>query len=162
MVGNINSDSGTEATVLLECRVSGEVRFAAGDGDRADRGAVVLLLPVDAKPMERVDPRTMNPSRFEPLENRAISLVHELGGAVTRTDENGRFEVIVDGPASYDFVVVSNRRMQVKPHPLRKDQKATLGRFFKPFEGLLGEHEFEFTRIHVDAGVHRLPTTRFD
>lgn len=157
MVGGAYSTGGANSEKITDCRVSGEVWFQT----QADEGAVVLLLPVDRQPAERVDPRALNPSRFEPLENPAISLIHELGGAVTRIDDRGKFEVLVDSPGAYHVVAISNNSSPNERQPLRKDQKATLGTYFRPIENLIDEQAYSFSRVQVDGDSKQLPVIRF-
>ena len=63
---------------------------------RADRGAVVLILPANKKPNSRSEGRLVHPDSFQALDNEAIDRIHRLGGAVVRADENGQFEVAID------------------------------------------------------------------
>jgi hypothetical protein len=84
-----------------------------------------------------------------------------LGGAVSRADERGEFEFVVDSPQTYHLIVISKLRMQVQPKPLRKDQKAILATFFMPFENLVGEHEYAFSQIRATGDSMRIPGVTF-
>ena len=104
MVGSL-TQSKQNGPILIDCQVSGRVMFSGTSGERPDVGAVVLLLPRDARPEKRLDGRSVNPASFVPLENPVIDFVHAAGGAIVRADEQGRFEVYVKAPG--DLLSVS-------------------------------------------------------
>lgn len=152
MVGQVTSPPDTGEN-QQQCRVVGEV-WLGGEESRPDVGAVVLMLPTDHQPTERQDPRHLNPRRFRPLDNNAIDMIHRLGGAVSRADERGRFDVVVDSPGNYQCVVLSAGRQPTEFQPLEKFQKAVLATFFNQTDRLIGEQSCRFIALSI-SGTQR-------
>ncbi len=152
MVGDLTSGSDPQTTAKIDCRVYGKVYYRSDGKNLPDSGAVVMLLPKNAKPQKRSNARLLNPDSFKPLENEGIKVIHGLGGAVVRVDERGNFDVKVDAPAEYNLLVVSKQR-EADPdeHSLTKAQKAMIGTFFIPVEDLLDDREFHWSDVYANS-----------
>ena len=157
MVGSLTQSKQNGAT-QIDCQVSGRVMFSGASGERPDVGAVVLLLPRDARPEKRLDGRSVNPASFEPLENPVIDFVHAAGGAIVRADDQGRFEVYVKAPATYCLLVVSRKQSKATEHQLTKGEMAAISSYFSPVESLLSDREYFFEIRSLDTAEAKLGT----
>ena len=142
----------------MDCQVSGRVVFSGDSGQRPDVGAVVLLLPRDTRPEHRLDGRSISPGSFVPLENPAIDFVHSAGGAIVRTDDQGKFEVFVKAPGTYSLLVVSRKQGKAAEHQLTKAEMAAISSYFSPVEGLLGDREYYWETRSFDTPEANLGT----
>ncbi len=133
MVGSLTSRTDANASERFDCRVAGQVEYRQNGELRPDEGAVVFLLPKSEKPDERAAAYPVSPEGFEPLDNPGIEILHQLGGAVVRTDEQGKFDVLIDGNAGrgigYHFLVVSRHQTRAESESLSKQQVAAIGTF---------------------------------
>lgn len=161
MVGNFTSGGPTKGEPELDCRVSGMISFRDEKQSKPDSGAVVLLLPQANRPNERVAPRSISPKTFQPLDNPAIDLVHQHGGAVVRADQQGRFEVVVDGPADYFLVVVSRHKQVEVGETLTKKERAIISTFFSPVEDLLDDRAYYFSDVSATRQRVDLPAVNY-
>ena len=162
MVGTVTNREAGQTVNQFVGEISGTVRASQRNGLEPDDAAIVLLLPEGKRVAERISPKSIHPRSFEPLGNPVIDLVANLGGAVTRTDEKGRFQVQVEGPETYTLLVISNQSQQKSPQPLSKRQKAELANVFRPVEDLIGEQQFSFSRIIVDQPKLTVPPIAFN
>jgi hypothetical protein len=151
MVGNLTSTGPTDATGQKNFRLTGSVLVEQGRQQKADMGSVVIALPAEKKPAERLDPEYLKPNRFEPVNNRAIDRIRDMGGDVVRANEDGSFELQLQGPAEFFILVISNAKSSQGEFAMEKSQRAEIGRFFLPYEPLLKDHEFDWQRINVKS-----------
>jgi hypothetical protein len=119
----------------VPCQVSGSV-VQGGRQKSADVGAVVIFLPADKQPIHRIDPATLHPDNFQPLENRAIEPLAAMGGGICRTDGDGKFQITIDSPIRYVLVVISKGVNAKNEGLLSKSDTAALARYFLPIEAL--------------------------
>lgn len=165
LVGHFTSDRGAEVNATFDCRVIGTVAYRI-DGDlRADEGAVVFLLPEMKKPDQRSPAELVNPATFKALDNAAIDRIHELGGAVVRTDENGSFDVMVDANygngISYYLLVVSKNKRGFDTSQLTKEQNAVISTFFIPVEDVLDDRSYHWMKVVAYEERLDLPEIEF-
>lgn len=165
LVGHFTSDRGAEVNATFDCRVIGSVAYRI-DGDlRADEGAVVFLLPASRKPDQRSPAELVNPATFKALDNAAIDRIHELGGAVVRTDENGSFDVLVDANygngLSYYLLVVSKNKRGFDTTQLSKEQNAVISTFFMPVEDVLDDRSYHWMKVVAYEERLDLPEIEF-
>ncbi len=151
MVGNLTSTGPTKATGQQNFRLTGSVLVKQGRQQKADTGSVVIALPAQQKPAERLDPEYLKPNRFEPVNNRAIDKIRDRGGDVVRVNQDGNFELQLRGPAEFFILVISNAKSSQGKFAMEKSQRAEIGRYFLPYEPLLKEHEFDWQRIDVKS-----------
>ena len=152
-VGYFSTDSEAASKSTFDCRVIGSV-VCRHDGDAiADSGAVVFLLPKISRPDARAPGHLVNPDTFKALDNVAIDRIHELGGAVVRADENGEFDVFVDGRYStgidYYLLVVSKGKRGVDTKQMTKEQAAVIGSFFIPIEDVVEDRSFYWSEVNA-------------
>lgn len=153
MVGSLTANNGYEPEIV-SCRVSGQVVYNDDGIERSDSGAVVLLISTVNRPTERLNPGSIHPDSFVPLENDVITTIHELGGAITRTDSAGSFNFEVDSPAKYELIVISKN----KPGgtALSKRQMAAISTYFSPVENLRAKKAVHLDTLKIDATQKKL------
>ena len=146
----------------VPCGVSGSVETLTGRQPSADAGAVVLFLPIDAKPIQRIDPETLHPDNFRALANPAIDALLLMGGAVCRTDRAGKFQMAIDGPSRYVVVFVSKTANAKKEKLLSKADTAALARCFLPIEALYSGKAIQFRTIDCRTSSVEVDPVRFE
>lgn len=164
MVGNLTSGSQADDEAPFDTRVTGQVLYDNGRAMAPDNGAVVLLLPKEKKPMERAAGNSVYPEDFEPLDNPGVEIVNGLGGAVVRTDDIGRYDVLVDGRQSgieYWVLIVSRHQADDDPEPLDKLQTAAIGTFYMPVERVINDRAFYWSSLTADRESVELGTVEF-
>lgn len=159
-VGSNTPGSGRGPAPDSDVRISGTVLFERNGIEEVDESAVVMLLPVSARPDPRPDPQTLVPARFVPLDNSSIEIIRDLGGAVVRVNRSGRFQATVRGGRSYWLLIVS-RNQSAGPQTIDKQMRADLGGFFFPVENLLQDRAFFLEKIRPPGGEYRVPAVVF-
>ncbi|MDB4372955.1 hypothetical protein N9007_01705 [bacterium] len=165
LVGELASPSSADFNRTLDCRVYGSIAYREDGNLKADRGAVVLILPANRKPTGRSQGELVHPDSFQALDNEAIDRIHRLGGAVVRADENGQFEVTIDSNAvvgvPYQVLIVSKNGIQREGNNLTKDQFASLAEFFSPVEDLIEKKPFFWMAFNADGERVDMPEVEF-
>lgn len=145
--------------------VVGSVAFRDEGDLRADDGAVIMLLPKDQKPDVRAGGAIVNPDTFQALDNIAIDRVHELGGAIVRADENGQFDVVIDGNEGpgieYYLLIVSKHQRGVDSRQMTKEEFASIGTYFSPVEDLVEDRSFFWMKLVAGTQRIDLPEIEF-
>ena len=148
MVGNLTTGNRIVQTETVKYSVNGRVELASG---LPDSGAVILALPIEIKPDQRLDPNLLHPDRFEPVNNPSIDQIRSLGGDVARVNRTGEFELQIEGPAEYYLLVISKSKSRGDNRPLEKQVSAKLGRFFLPYEPLIDGKEVNWSTVRVTS-----------
>ena len=158
-VGN-NTAPIPAADVGTQAIISGAVYFDAGRERLADYGAVVIFLPVNSPPRERPDAEGLRPDRFQAVRNPAIDAIRGMGGAVVRTDRDGKFELELDSQTTYWWLVIS-RHQSAGENGISKQTRAELGAWFLPVEDLLGDQDFAWNKVRVSGNRVTLQSITF-
>ena len=165
MVGSLTSGVDVNAESRFDVRVSGTVEYRTDGKLLPDEGAVIFLLPKQEKPDERAAARPVSPAGFRALDNPGIEIVHQLGGAIVRADENGKFNVLIDGNAGlgidYHLLVVSRNCSRDEAELLTKQQVAAIGTFFMPVERLVNDQAIYWSSLTAREKVIELPKVEF-
>ncbi|MEM7782813.1 MAG: hypothetical protein AAF623_05630 [Planctomycetota bacterium] len=153
IVGSFNSSYG-HSNDVFDCRIVGSVTYRTESGNLlADHNSVVVLIPRDKKPDRRSQGKWIHPESFEPLDNQGIDTIHSLGGAVVRTDENGDFDLFVDGKQNegvrYFLLIISKNHLE-NDRELTKQQAAAIGTFFMPVENVARGHSIHWLPLNAD------------
>lgn len=129
------------------CLVSGKLESAEGLAEPS----VIVLLPLQPNPTERLNPISLNPSSFQALENPVIQAIQKLGGGVTRTSESGAFRLEVEGPGRFLLVAISFAEVAERPKgpTLTRETTAELSRFFLPVERLFEGHRVRTMQLNA-------------
>jgi len=91
---------------------------------------IVFALPRDRFPQSPLPSAGVTPKGFQPLDNQTIAAIHDLGGAVSRVDEDGQFDLIVDGGGDYFLFGVATAIRGGQP--VSESEMKLLNRFFQP------------------------------
>ncbi len=153
MVGSFTTSPERAVVSENQFRIGGSVFV----DDEVDEGAVVIALPTKAKPDPRPQTTPLHPDSFEPVNNDSITIIRELGGDVVRTNRNGAFELIVEGPAEYFLLVVSKNKRRRSGADLEKQEMAQMGRFFLPYQPLIENKQFVWKKIRVTSNRNLKP-----
>ncbi|MCA9184523.1 MAG: hypothetical protein KDA99_02850, partial [Planctomycetales bacterium] len=117
-------------------------------GTTADRGAVVLLVPQDDRPEQRlpVDRLKTGEPRLQPdeLEFRALQV---FGGGYDVADINGEFRVRLPVPGKYYLLVISRNATRPRHLAPTPQELAGIGRYFLPAIDLLGDQDYKWEPI---------------
>jgi hypothetical protein len=129
------------------CVIRGSVTYASGPRQLPDEGAVIAVLPQSqAKPDERAPVAGLRPEDPTPGDtNRGIAVLRDLGGAYTRTDANGRFELQVPNRGRYLVLVVSNRSLLRSVEQIQTGDILKIAPYFDDAADLLGNHRYQLT-----------------
>jgi hypothetical protein len=156
-----SANPSSTASYVNDCKISGQVTIQKRNKKEPDTGAVVILLPEDARPEEKQDPSLIMPERFVPLDNPAIEAIHESGGAVVRADRRGEFQVLVDQNRKYVLLVISKNKPNHPDRELTKKQIAMIGTFFSPVEKLVQGKEIFWDELVTDQERIDQPSIEF-
>ncbi len=161
-VGESTHVPGVVATNPVDARstINGTVLFRKNGVPQVDKGAVLLLLPVDRRPQSRPDPEPLTPDGFVPLDNPAIDAIRENGGEVVRVDRVGQFQVTVEANHVYWLLVIS-RNQAAGDQKIDKQLRADLGAWLFPVEALLGDRAWDWRQIRVTGSQMELPRIEF-
>jgi hypothetical protein len=134
------------------CVVAGTVvtRDSRG-GDEPDDGAVVLIVPQNARPDERVNVEGLRPG--DPMPDRdhpSLRAFTALGGDYTRTDAQGHFRLRVPDTGEYFLLVVSHRAKRTGDEPLNRTHIAQIGGYVIPAAQLIGEQRYRWQTDRID------------
>ena len=155
LVGGRGSPPESTQVVARPCTVGGHVHYLTQNGTTIpDEGTVVILVPQDQQPSseQRAPVAGLRPSDPRPQENHpALRAIRMLGGAYTRTDENGAYDLRLPAAGQYFVLVLSrNRYRDANEDPLRADL-AQIGGYFLPATELLGDQRYQWKSVVVRA-----------
>ena len=128
--------------------LTGKLTYTTIDDQPApDVGSVVLVLPVDKKPDEKVAIDGLRPDEPPPCKNHlAVAAIQSLGGEYARADTNGEFEVNLARSGRYYVLLVSgNAKCKRNELPKRTDL-VQMGRYLLLASELIGQNKYRWTR----------------
>ncbi|QEG22378.1 hypothetical protein [Mariniblastus fucicola] len=168
MVGSLTAPAGsgstgnsTGAAFVEDCRISGVAMWRSSGRELADVGAVVVLLPRGAQPEKRQAPGLIMPDTFVALDNPTIEAIHNSGGAVVRTDGDGKFNVLVDRDREYRLLLVSKNR-RTTGRQLTEQQSKLLESWFAPAEKLIRDNDFQWHNVDASSDSIDVGMLSFD
>ncbi|HUE70673.1 MAG TPA: hypothetical protein VMP01_07265 [Pirellulaceae bacterium] len=132
------------------CEVSGTIFYASGGRTVPDAGAVVLFLPQTKDPGRAIAAEGLRPE--EPLPDAPLAATEELrnlGGAYTRTDDNGRYQVQLAEPGTYFVLVLSRHARRGAGQDIQTQDLVRLRRFVENAGDLLADSRYQFTTESV-------------
>ncbi len=153
LVGGRGSPKESVQAVAQPCTVAGHVHYLTRNGAQIpDEGTVVIVVPKTPQPTseQRAPVEGLRPSDPLPRENHpALQAIRMLGGAYTRTDENGAYDLRLPIAGEYFVLVLSgNRYRDANEAPVRADL-AEIGGYFLPATELLGNQRYEWKSVVV-------------
>ena len=131
-----SSSPGTKQTdhqareLSYDCRVSGKLMAKTNSREDPAIGGVVFALPRDRFPKSPLPSACVTPKEFQAFDNQTIAAIHDLGGAVSRVDEDGQFDLVVDGGRGYFLLGVATALGVGQP--TSESEMQILARFFQP------------------------------
>ena len=156
MVGNFTAAPKATGEATIAARVSGHIYYTRGDQQYGDEGAVVLLMPADRVPVERLDPESISPRTFEALENPSRERLESIGGAVVRVEADGSFKASIQGPGKFWMLVISNAQKVGTEHELSKEQVANLGSYVYPLDSLTSGRAYQYKEFTVKSSTREI------
>lgn len=154
MVGQVTAPADAQFKPS-DCSVSGLV--AMRGTLQGDAEAVVTFLPVDAQVHVRLDPEPIAPATFRPLQNPVIDQISLWGGAVLRTDTEGRFQVNLDAGKRYWMFVISKHVPRAEPLQLSRQEMAAVAKHFVPVEALFRDRAFSIRMVELRGERFQVP-----
>lgn len=133
-------------------RVEGSVAYEVRPGKVSiDRGAVIIAIPQDALPAQKLSIRGLRPqdSSKDDLNNLAIKVIESLDGSFLRASELGTFELLAK-PGRYHVLVISRNAMRPKNSRPDPGDLDLLHKYFDAPQELLGNY-------HYVLAVRQLP-----
>jgi hypothetical protein len=128
------------------CKVNGTISYASRTGNVPDAGAVVIFLPQTKDPGRRVSAQGLRPE--DPLPDAPLAGAHELrdmGGAYTRADEHGRFEVQLAERGTYYVLVLSSHARRQAGQDVHTQDLVKINRFVENAADLLADSRYQFS-----------------
>jgi hypothetical protein len=132
------------------CEVSGSISYASNGKAVPDAGAVVLFLPQTKDPGRAITADGLRPE--EPLPDTPLAgaeALRNLGGAYTRADENGRYQVRLAEPGTYYVLVLSGHARRGAGQDIQTQDLVKLRRFVENASDLLADSRYQFTTESV-------------
>ena len=125
--------------------VSGVVKVTEGVTTKADEGAVVFVLPQDARNIdERAPVAGLRPRDSEPEgHHRGLAILKEMGAGYARTDKEGRYKITVPKAGKYFLLVIS--RAKTGDGADIGVAKQRIARFFENANDLLMTQKYQFS-----------------
>jgi hypothetical protein len=128
------------------CKVNGTVSYAAATGNLPDGGAVVIFLPQTKDPGRRVPAEGLRPEeRLPDAPLAGADKLRDMGGAYTRADEQGRFEVQLADPGSYFVLVLSSHARRQAGQDVNRQDLVKINRFIENAADLLADTRYQFS-----------------
>ena len=142
-------------TVAKPCTVNGHVRYLTQNGaEIPDEGTVVILVPQDRRPSseQRSPVEGLRPADPLPQENHpARRAIRMFGGAYTRTDANGAYDLRLPATGQYFVLVLSKNRYRDATENAVRADLAQIGGYFLPATELLSDHRYQWKSVMVRA-----------
>lgn len=139
-----------EGSVLVEGRISYRPDPLTG---RPDPGAVVIFLPADRKPTRTLPIEGLRPYETPQPGSPGPKAVVTLGGAVERTDTEGRYMTVLP-PGSYYLLVISAKARRAKGAPIAPSDLAEMRQYFYAAEDLIGTAKYHWARYRFKEGKY--------
>jgi len=141
--------------VARPCNVAGQVRYLTQNGaEIPDEGTVVIVVPQDQQPSaaQRAPVEGLRPLDPLPQDNHpALRAIRMLGGAYTRADADGAFDLRLPSAGQYFVLVLSRNRYRDASEPPSHADLAQIGGYFLPATELLGDHRYQWKSVQVRA-----------
>ncbi|MGZ0171802.1 MAG: hypothetical protein ACKVHE_19845, partial [Planctomycetales bacterium] len=131
----------------------GRLIYRTAEGDRkADRGARVIVLPVERKGTAKLSVAGLRSGDQAEDQLFAANGIRTLGGDVVTTDESGEFEIKLPGSGLFYILAMSNSVSRDEAVDSSEVEEA-LGSYFERPAQLLGRvmHHFEEVRYSGDG-----------
>jgi hypothetical protein len=137
------------------CTITGTVAYTSSGGEEIpDAGAVVLIVPQNAKPDERAGVQGLGPNDPPPTaSDRPVTALRSIGGDYTRADIDGRYRLHVPDRGEYFVLFLSRTAKREQNEPLDNMEMAELGRYVLPATDLIGTNRYRWMRERVKGDM---------
>jgi phage FluMu protein Com len=119
-----------------------------------DKRAVIIAVPSGTPPETPIPIHGIRPQDPEPPGTlRSLRLLEELGGAYTRANADGRFDMIVPDQGEYYILIIS--RNAARPQGTDPDEAdlMEIGRYFTMPERLISRYQYRWGKHQVHSGL---------
>lgn len=149
LIGWISGGAGTRlpgGSNAGPVRFEAQIQYVAANGKTLpDEGAVVLLWPKQAKPLERLSSKRLSPSEpAPPSDHPTLKALELLRGAYARTNAQGEIrDLLLAEPGEYYVLVISRNLARPANEPVNEKAIPILGDLFGGEAlNLLGTRQF--------------------
>ena len=149
-----NQSAGGGATVESPVPLEGLVTSPRSSPERGETDAVVIVLPADASPAKLIAANGLRPSdppveRDQPVA-RALTAI---GGATTRTNDQGRFTLTVPRSGTYRILIIARGGSANSDPSFEQADIKQLDKYFVTPAELLGQSRYLLRSQEVQAGM---------
>ena len=146
------------------CVVTGKINYRdQQDSVTPDSGAVVILLPKDAKPDRQADPEGLHPDQGSPGEdNSGILAIREIGGAYGRANDQGQFKLSVTNSKQYYVLCISSKSGKQQDNKLPMKDSLQISSYFFPAEELIGASQYRWQVASIEGTEKELDVILFE
>jgi len=152
-VTNSGTKGGPTGPVLL----SGRVTYRdSGNQQANDEGCVVIALPDNAKPEQKIDIDGLRPDDDSPGDTHpGVVAIREIGGNIDRVDRDGNFRLQLSEPGRYFVLMLSAHTRAPDGITPDRDHLAQMGRYFTSPLDLIGtnKHFWRNERVQRDSRI---------
>jgi len=134
--------------------VVGKLTYMQGGEPQADAGAVIIVLPHDSSPDEKIAIEGLRPQDSPPSEEAMpVRAIRSLGGQYLRSDRNGQFSLTLPRAGRYHVLFVSKAAQRPANVPPSAEDLAALGRFFKAAPDLIAGQKYRWQTLELEQGT---------
>lgn len=152
LVGGVTSNgSGGDEEEVGPVTLSGKVTYVdSGDNQAFDEGTVVIAVPSNAKPEEKIETEGLRPDDDGSWQNhRGVLAVRELGGDATRVNIDGNYRLRLAGPDSYHVLIISRHARAPDGATPDLEHLARMGGYFKASLDLIQPQKYHWENKRV-------------
>lgn len=141
----------------LPVSLKGTVQYGIAGGDQLiDEGAVVLAVPVGAKPTAKLSAIGLRPQDASGTGHQALQ---PLGGDYVRVQPTGAFELTVPRAGDYYLLIISNHAQRPPGEGLDRNHVGEMSPFFEVAGDLIGAQQYRWKRAHIDRSAAAISET---
>ncbi len=150
------ASNGTRGAHLISPRsVTGRVAYRTELGALAgDSEAVVIVVPTDHRPDEKLDVAALRPEAPPPGETHpTIAKLRSIGGDFARAGPDGDFALEVPNAGKYFVLMISGHLPRPAGQQPTNQELAQIARYFVPADELLGMNAYRWSEELVRDNV---------
>lgn len=137
----------------VPCQVSGQIAYATEGGrNLPDDGSVVIVLPTGQRPAPtgKAPVEGLRPGDPNPLgDSENLRIIQSIGGAYTRADTAGRYQISLPDGGRYFVLIVSKNKYRTAGEERDKSHIAQLGNYMLTPTELLGESKYAWREVTI-------------
>jgi hypothetical protein len=134
--------------------LDGRVTYPGPNFDQiGDDGSVVIALPRAARPGRTEKPSLagLGPLDPAPADNDpVVEALAALGGVYLRTDNEGRFRMVLPQSGEYYLLYISRHATRENNNPIRREHLAEMGEYFTSSLELVGRQQYAWSLRTLD------------